>query len=234
VTLGAEAAQHVKVLRLEPGAAVRLFDGAGHEADAELLEADAEQVLCSAAAAVRQSEQRPPVVLVQAMPKGSKLDGMVRMVTEIGVTAIHLCFTDRTVAKPDERRAKGRLERLERIAREASRQAGRSDVPELFAPAPLLDVARRAQNEATRLVLWDRGSRSPQQALANRPGMSPVWLIVGPEGGLSPAELEALEARSWAPVCLGPTTLRVETAAPVAVAVALDHLRGEGAYIQRQ
>jgi 16S rRNA (uracil1498-N3)-methyltransferase len=85
----------------------------------------------------------------------------------------------------------------------------------------LLDVAGRAPHGATRVVVYEGADASDRLAAA--PG--PVWLVVGPEGGFAAEEIAALGAIGYRTASLGPTTLRVETAAPVAVAVALSLAR---------
>lgn len=222
VTLDGQAAHHARVLRLAPGDPVRLFDGQGAEAAGTIARAERDAVVCEVGPAVRVADEGPRVVLVQAMAKGDKLDGIVRMATEIGVCAIHLAETERTVSRPDARRAARRVERLSRVAREAARQARRAQVPEVRPPAALSDVASRPPEGALRLLLWERA----EQALDTVPfeRTAEVWLGIGPEGGLSEAEAATLQQAGWRAVGLGPTVLRVETAAPVAVALVMDHL----------
>lgn len=222
VALDAATSRHARVLRLKEGTSIRLFDGSGREADARILSTADEAVTCEAGLPSDQPFAGPRVVLVQALPKGSKLESIVRMATELGVAEVHLATSGRTVAQPDEKRATKRAERLARIAIEAARQAGRAHVPEILPPAELMDVAARAPEAASRVVLWERATEPFELA----PEASSAWVIVGPEGGLAPAEVDALTSSGWRAVGLGPSILRVETAAPVAVALALDRLGG--------
>ena len=222
VTLDPATSRHARVLRLREGTAVRLFDGSGREAEARILSTGEEAVTCEAGLAEERAFEGPRVVLVQAMPKGSKLESIVRMATELGVAEIHLASSGRTVAQPDDKRATKRAERLARIAVEAARQAGRTHVPAILPPAELMDVAARAPSAAWRVVLWERATE-PFEAPA---GVRGAWVIVGPEGGLASAEVDALGSIGYCAAGLGPSILRVETAAPVAVALALDRLGG--------
>lgn len=223
VELGGDAARHAKVLRLSAGATVVLFDGEGHEADAT-IDAIGERVRCTAGPRRDARPDRPRVVLCQALPKGGKLDDIVRATTELGVAAIHLAHGARSVARPDEGRADKKLGRLAKIAREAARQSERADVPEIVAPAPLDDVAARAPAEAAKIALVVGAAASLDEALP--PEAPEVWLVIGPEGGLAEAEVEALRARGFAAAGLGSAVLRVQTAAPVAVALAMARLGG--------
>src|SRR4029077_16919380 len=114
----------------------------------------------------------------------------------------------------------GKRARWEKIAREAARQCGRSDVPAVDSPATLEAALALPELPGRRLARWEgeRG-RSMRAALAEMPGPAPTALLVGPEGGLTTAEVEAVRALGFAPVGLGPRILRVETAAIVAVAL---------------
>jgi 16S rRNA (uracil1498-N3)-methyltransferase len=223
VQLDRQAAHHAHVLRLSVGDSIRLFDGHGHEADAELLAVDEEGLRCRASAPRRAQSDLPTVVLVQAMPKGGKLDDIVRMTTEIGVSAIYLAMTDRTVARPDAKRAEKRTQRLRRVAREAARQAGRADVPEIHEPEALGRIAARAPEHSNRVILWEGAERRLAACLEAAAG--PTWLCVGPEGGFGEMEVQRLQSEGWQAASLGPTILRVETAAPVGAALCLEHLR---------
>ena len=221
VRLDDTTAGHVRVLRLREGDRVRLFDGSGQEAEARILSLE-DGVTCEAAMSEARPEEGPRVVLVQCLPKGSKLDSILRMAVEIGVAEIHLAIAGRSVARPDEKRALKRAQRLERIAVEAARQARRTVVPTVVPAAELIDVAARAPTGAYRVVVWEDSG----EPLAPPPGTRDAWVIVGPEGGLATAETDTLARSGWRMATLGPSILRVETAAPVAVALLLDRLRG--------
>ena len=222
VVLDGAVARHARVLRLEVGDVVRLFDGSGVEADAQVTLVGERRVECEADVPVEAAAEGPRVVLIQCVPKGAKLDGIVRMTTELGVSAIHLAVSERSVARPDAARAHARVERLARIAREAARQAGRASVPPVVPPAPLAETLLRPPRGATRIALWERAAHPLPATI---PG-SEVWVLVGPEGGLSESEVGHLEAASFAIARLGRPILRVETASVVAVALLLDRLGG--------
>ncbi|NIR31166.1 MAG: RNA methyltransferase [Gammaproteobacteria bacterium] len=163
----------------------------------------------------------PAVHLVQAMPKGKKLDQIVRMTTELGVDAVHLAISERAISRPDASKIGGKLARLEKLAREASRQARRRTVPKIHPPASLVDVAKRASDDAIRLVFWEAASEFLPRELARG---ADVWVVVGPEGGLSHTEARELAASGYKPVRIGQTILRVQSAAPTALALVLDRV----------
>ncbi|MBX3275498.1 MAG: 16S rRNA (uracil(1498)-N(3))-methyltransferase [Sandaracinaceae bacterium] len=219
VVLDEAARRHARVLRLCAGESVVLFDGEGGEADATIAALD--PLTCDAGPrrVLAASPQR--VVLCYCLPKGNaKLDLAIRGATEVGVAAIHLVVSERSVSRPEARAIDKKRERLARVAEEAARQSGRATVPTVHPPAPLDEVAARAPERAALLAC------APGGAAMRLAGVSEAWLLVGPEGGLADAELALLERAGWARVALGETTLRTETAAIVAPALALAAMRG--------
>lgn len=221
VVLGAEATHHARVLRLTPGAAVLLFDGHGRESDARLVALTDASARCDAGPSRASVGAVRRVVLVQCLPKGDKLEAIVRTTTEIGVASIALARGARSVARPDANRARAQLERLARIAVEAARQSERAFVPAIEAPAPLAEVVSRAPLSALRVALVPGAPTSLIALLREATPGREVWLVVGPEGGLDDAELAMLEASDYRTAALEIGILRVETAAPIVVALAL-------------
>ena len=193
--------KHVAVLRLALGTRVHLFDGSGRLVEATLVEGGAR--------IERELEievVEPTVALILGLPKGSKTDDIVRMTTELGVAAVHLASTERSVPEWKPKR----LDRLRRIAEEAARQSERLRVPEVHAAAPLAEVIARANG--SKYVCWARASARP--AL----GPAPRWLAVGPEGGFTDDELAHMDHAGFERISLGSNVLRVDTAAVAAVA----------------
>ncbi|MEW6432986.1 MAG: 16S rRNA (uracil(1498)-N(3))-methyltransferase [Myxococcota bacterium] len=216
-----------RVLRLEAGAALEVFDGKGHAFDATLVslgEASARLSL----GPPRDAPRARAITVVQGLPKGDKLELVLQKGTELGVAAFAPAACARSVVKLDEKAAASRVARWQKIVEEAARQCGRADVPRVERPAPLA-AAVAALEGAPAVFVLDEAERavSLSQAfatLADAP--TPLALVVGPEGGLDRAEVGALVARGATPVTLGRLVLRTETAALAAVSV-LRHLDGE-------
>lgn len=211
VVLGPREVRHLHVLRLTDGDEVRVFDGKGGEALAVIRElGDVRAVLTISAVVDAASETPTPITLAVALLKGDKLSDVVRASTELGVTTIQLLST-RFADVPDIGAAK--LERLRRVATEASKQSRRAVVPDVLAPVKLADLPPTSQgfvahpgsaDRLTDLVSWQ----------------TPVTLVSGPEGGFHDAEIDLLSARGYRTVTLGPRILRAETA-PLALLGAL-------------
>lgn len=206
VLLEKKDSRHARdVLRLAPGDRAVLFDGTGSEALCEVVSIDRGVRLRKVSE--RQVERELTVECVAAVspPKGDRLAFLVRKLTELGTARFVPLRCERSVAGP------GKAERLEKIAREAAKQCGRNIFPEISPEAePGAFLARMA---GERVFCGDPGApRTFLEALAgDRPRR--VVYCVGPEGGFSPRELEALGQYGAVPVRLGPAILRVETAA---------------------
>lgn len=223
VALPAESARHARVLRLAEGARVRLFDGRAREADALIRDVSRDAVTCVAERPVAIAVAPPHVHVLLGLAKGAKLELAVRMLTELGVFAIHPVVCERSVARPTH--ATSRHTRLERIAIEACAQSGQARAPDLYLPVPLEEAAVLASAEAVRLVFWEEGGSDLDVALPRGRARAPeLWLVIGPEGGLAEREVEALGRHGYVRVGLGAAVLKVETAVPVAVALVLDRV----------
>lgn len=206
----------VRVLRLEAGDAVVLFDGHGQEIEARLESVSARGSVLRLGA--RRSVVLPAVrvTLVQAVPRGDRMDLVVQKATELGIARIVPVLSARTGAQP---LGESRLRRWRTIATEAARQCGRADVPSIDDVRPLADALAEAPEEGqARLFVWEASRGSPlRRALTGTEAA--VRLLVGPEGGFAESEARDIEAAGYRAVGLGSRILRSETAALVAVAL---------------
>jgi 16S rRNA (uracil1498-N3)-methyltransferase len=219
VVLGEVAGQHVRVLRLQPGDEVVLFDGKGRAAPAR-LESIGEQVVCRASASTASKGPHARVVLLLSIPKGSKIDDCVRMATELGVDEVALMYTERTVPRWESDRARSRVDRLIRIASEAAAQCERDDVPVVHAPRPCAAWLEQMPPDAVGVLF---GARA-QGALRLDGTPEQVWCALGPEGGFTDGEISLFEAAGFRVASLGARVLRVETAVPAAITIVRDRL----------
>lgn len=198
------------VLRLEPGAAVEVFDGSGGLYDGRIGPA-------FEGIALGPRREAPaggaPILLALALAKGEKLDLVVQKATELGVSRIVPWEAQRSVVRLEGDRAEERAKRWRRIAEEAARQCGRADVPEVRAPASLGELVAELPPGFLPVIFHGEGS----VPVARLPPADGVVAIVGPEGGLTGAELGTLERAGAVRASLGPRTLRAETAAIAAV-----------------
>lgn len=219
VTLPEVSSRHVRVLRLRSGDEVTLFDGRGRAAVARLESLDG-KLVCRAESPMVTKTNRARIVLMLAVPKGSKLDECVRMATELGVDEIVLMQTERTVPRWDPERELSRLDRLTRIATEAATQCERDEIPIIHAPRSCGE-SLAAMAPGARGVLF--GARVAGAA-ALEPGLAPVCCALGPEGGFTGEEISLFERAGFSLASLGTLVLRVETAVPAALAIIGDRL----------
>lgn len=216
VLLPARESHHIAtVLRLRPGERVIVFDGQ-QEAEAELLTVSDHAVTARLVGPTRAAARRFSITLLQGIARGPKMDLIVRMATEIGLTVIAPVITARSLPDPGP----ARLERWRRIAREAAGQCGRADVPEVR-PGASLPAALAALGPVDLFIVpWEQATRPVGQVIAGRAFVSAAVLI-GPEGGLRDDEVDAARDAGAQDVSLGPLVLRTETAGVIAAAMLL-------------
>lgn len=212
---GADAHYAKDVLRLKVGAEVWLYDGAGQRAVAQVLAFTRHQVELSVGELQPLPPPPPPAItLFQALGKGEKMDTVVRQATELGVARIVPVHTERSVP-----RGEGRVERWRTIADDAVRVSGRGHRPVIDELRPLTEVWTSPRAERSLVLALDQG-----QDLAQALGDSAVTprtleVLIGPEGGLEPDEVEAAVNAGFQRAHLGPYTLRTETAGPALLAM---------------
>ncbi len=218
-TLSAESSQYLcRVLRLREGERFVAFDPESRtEAEATILEASASAARvtigeCHAASVVAAT----PVALVYGLAKGDKVDGVVRDATELGATRIVIARTTRAVAKLDGERAGTKVDRWRRIAEQAARQCGRADPPFIDGVLGWRDALTLASDDesAAKFCLWENATEPLAPLLRDALSRgAPIVLAIGPEGGLTEAEVEEARVLGYAPVSLGRFILRTETVA---------------------
>jgi 16S rRNA (uracil1498-N3)-methyltransferase len=154
--------------------------------------------------------------LYQCVPKGNRMDLIVRQGTEIGVQRIVPLFSERTVKKPDEREGwERRIDRWNRITKEALQQSGARFAPTIERPGPL-DALEKRERGCDLFFCPDSEGQSLHRLLAGPPRA--VNILIGPEGGFSEKEIAYILGLGFSAASLGETVLRVETAALCAAA----------------
>jgi 16S rRNA (uracil1498-N3)-methyltransferase len=228
VIAGDKAAQISNVLRLGIGDRVRLIDGVGTEYAADISKLDAREVAVRiVSSAVCDADEPIPILVAVCMPKSDKLEWIVQKCTELGAAGFLVCQSARAVPTPGEERVDRRLARWRKIAEEAAEQCGRATIPEINGVVPFLDMAREVCKSDLTLVACGAAEQATVcDALASASGpLRSVSVVIGPEGGLTADEIDVLLEQGAAPITLGRTTLRTETAAVAAVATILSHIR---------
>jgi 16S rRNA (uracil1498-N3)-methyltransferase len=224
MSLPPEEVEHLaRVLRLSTGAPVRVFDGRGHEFEAvveKITRSEARLRIGQRVAAA--PEPRVAVTLAPAILKGDKMDDVVRDVVMMGVAAIQPMVTARAevpVAALDRGR---RIERWERIAISSAKQCGRAVVPVIGERQTFDNVLREIAEQRlphAALMLVEPGASPRATPLRDLDDEAPaeVTVLIGPEGGWTPHEIEAASANCRL-VSLGGLTLRADAAPVIALA----------------
>ena len=224
-TIEGDAANHItRVLRLEPGAPLTVFDGRGGEYSARIETLRKNAVIIEVQARAPSSrESSLSLTLAQGVSRGERMDWVVQKATELGVTAVVPVLTERTVVKLDARQSERKLAHWHGIAVAACEQSGRDKIPDIVAPLSLSDFLCAIDPQTTRLLLSPTGTqrindlKAPERKIA---------VLIGPEGGLAETEQRAAIGAGFMAVRMGPRILRTETAA-VAALTLLQHQFGD-------
>lgn len=212
-----------RVLRLQPGAGLTLFNGLGGEYDAVLTEVARNGASVEVRAHDPVERESPlSITLVQGVSRGERMDYTIQKAVELGVARIVPVETVRSVVRlKGERRAK-RHQHWQGVARAAAMQCGRNRIPTIADPCDLREAMASAYG--LRLLLDPVGA-TPLSTLT-RPADGQLTLLIGPEGGLADDEIAHARSGGFRSVQLGPRVLRTETAGMAALA-ALQTLWGD-------
>lgn len=224
-TLSQQESRHLcQVLRARVGEAVEVFDGEGRSAEAAVVEAHAKRAMVRLGVARQEPAPRCAVTLYQGWPKPHKVDFLIQKAVELGVARVALVSTEHAVVRLSSEAAGAKEERWRVIAVNAAKQCGRNRLPELAAWASVAEaIAHRPVGERWVCGALDPSAR-PFRAVWEDPGLrtaDTVGCWIGPEGDFSAAEYRALRAAGALFVTMGPHVLRTETAAFMAMCIAL-------------
>ncbi|WP_199873393.1 16S rRNA (uracil(1498)-N(3))-methyltransferase [Ideonella sp. A 288] len=224
------AARHVQVLRLQPGAALTLFDGRGGEWSAEVLQMGRRDVVARVQAHHPiDRELRRAVTLALGMPANERMDTLVEKATELGVATVQPLVCERSVLRVAGERAERKAAHWQAIATAACEQSGRNRVPEVAAPLSFREwLAGLGDAGDPASLRWLLSLDPTAPRLLSHAGLAEahrVTVLSGPEGGLGPDEQASAVARGFVPVSLGPRVLRADTA-PLAALACLAAIEG--------
>lgn len=222
VQLGREDSHHLlRVMRAQPGHRFAVVAG-GTLYQCELLASEGGQAV-GRVLSHEPAPGEPPVriTLMQGLAKGEKMEAVIQHGTEIGISEFVPVAAARSVVKLEPKKAAERVERWQRIAREAAEQCRRGAVPPVRGLVDWKAAADQCSRFDLALVPWEEGGEPLRQVLEANPTARTVALFIGPEGGLTPSEVELVRAKGARLVTLGPRILRTETAGLAAVAAIL-------------
>jgi 16S rRNA (uracil1498-N3)-methyltransferase len=208
-----------KVLRLGPGDRITVFDDAGREHDAIIRALSAEQGEIEILRSYEAGRESPlQIVLGVALTKGEKMDFVVEKATELGAQRIIPFSSAFSVPQLDTKRVMTRTARWQKIALSATKQCGRTQVPEILPLCEFESLVKSDSAQTLRLLFWeDEQHQSLRQAHEKYPQTKSLLLAIGPEGGFGNREAELAKSHGFEPIHMGRRILRAETAAVAAL-----------------
>lgn len=232
ITITGEDVRHIAVvLRMKAADELHVCDGNGTEYRVKITDMHRSEIRTEIVSRAMHAIREPRVTLCQGLPKSDKMDLIVQKATELGVASIVPLITERTVLKV--RDGEKRVNRWRKIAREAAMQSSRTDIPViepirsfrefLFSPnpgpRPPVPAVTGSELRTLRLMPWEEGTEPIKRILRGKSDAAGISVLIGPEGGFSPAEATMARERGFHLVSLGPNILRTETAAIAALAM---------------
>ncbi|MBI3314402.1 MAG: 16S rRNA (uracil(1498)-N(3))-methyltransferase [Candidatus Omnitrophica bacterium] len=214
---------HIKdVLRLRKGAEVGVFNGKGGEALAT-IEDVLENAVRMKVKSVRQKgrEGKPRIILACAVPKKAKFEFILEKATELGVDVLVPLKTKRTQVIFTEDKQRAKQERFQKVVLNAAKQCGRADIPRMSPMTPMAEALKGLDPQGLAVIPSLNGHNPPIREVLNlHQKPVSVTFLIGPEGDFTPNEVALAKQHGCIPVSLGPTVLKVDTAALAVLALA--------------
>lgn len=215
VVTGDEYRHLAKVLRLSAGDAVIVLDGQGLEYAGVIENLDREGAVVILGQPVLNPRESPlEAWLIQGLPKGEKMEWVIQKATELGVRGLIPLETGRSVVKLAGKKKQERQERWQKVALEAAKQCRRALAPQVMLPCSLEELPERLPEARVLLLPYEKGGRPLKEVLTNQSKIAetPVFFMIGPEGGFEEKEVSFAQTLGAITVTLGPRILRTETA----------------------
>lgn len=223
VTLSERATRHLAALRLRVGDTVTLFNGDGFESSATLARIGKRGAAATVKHRADASRESPLVVhLVQGICAADRMDLVLQKATELGVDSIVPVTTARSIVRLSPERRERRETHWQNVVIAACEQCGRNRIPRVETIVSFARFIADVPRTGSRILLAPDGAGVLRETAIT----APVWVLIGPEGGLAPEEREVAVAAGFVPVRFGPRVLRTETA-PLAALAALQALYGD-------
>lgn len=215
VVLDREQSRHIiKSLRMKKGDMLYLSCGDGYDYGCMIEDAGDEAVLKVCYKQPNNSEPSVKVSLYQGVPKGDKMEDIIQKCTEMGVSQITPTLTHRSVSRPDEKSAKKKNQRYQKIALEAAQQSGRGIVPAVNQMESIKSAVEKDESQLK--ILFYKGGGEPLKNIITK-DLDSVSVYIGPEGGFEKDEVEYLREKGAVIASLGKRILRTQTAPVVAL-----------------
>jgi 16S rRNA (uracil1498-N3)-methyltransferase len=210
------------VLRMDTGDPLVVFNGTSWEYDAVIRRASPEGIDLEVTGKRPVPVSELEITLCQAIPKAEKMDAIIRCATELGVGRIIPFFAERSVPRWPAVKSPQKQARWQKIAVEACRQCGRTDIPEIGGIATFTEMLCSGRLDGLHLIFWEEESAKGIREVLRDPDYGAVksyFLVIGPEGGFEKNEIDRARQAGFLSVSLGKRVLRVDTATLAVLAV---------------
>lgn len=226
ITITGQDAHHIKnVLRMKTGEIVRVSSEGGQSYTCSILELGDGFVQLDIMGDALQTELSGRIYLFQALPKGSRMEYIVQKAVELGVYEIIPVTMKYCVVKLDEKKSREKVKRWQAVAESAAKQSKRSQIPQVHPVLNYSDAVSYAMQCDRQFVPYEneRGMKATKEALEQIQAGESISVMIGPEGGFAPEEIEAVRGRMQV-ISLGRRILRTDTAAVTAMSLLMMHL----------
>lgn len=228
IVITGDDVKHIsKVLRLKTNDIINVSDGYGTEYICSISLIDKKEVVCSIVEKYKNESESPlNITLFQGLPKSQKMDLIVQKGVEIGINEIKTVITDRVVVKTESRDISNKIERWNKIAREAAKQSGRGNILEVHSPIGFKEAMENLlEFDLVVMPYENQEGIGLRKVLREKcPEAKNIAIFIGPEGGFEEEEVKIAIEKGVEVVTLGPRILRTETAGFVASTIILYEL----------
>ncbi|KAB2338609.1 16S rRNA (uracil(1498)-N(3))-methyltransferase [Cytobacillus depressus] len=208
----------VRVMRMKEGDNLICVDPMKKSAVCSIAEITSEKVIAEVVKWEEESPELPiNITIVSGLPKGDKLEWIIQKGTELGAYRFIPFISARSVVKWDEKKGAKKLERWQKIAKEAAEQSHRTNLPEVITPQNMKALIKIAEDYDYKLIAFEEEAKQGEKSelyktLANIKQSQSLMIVFGPEGGLTEQEVSLLKENGFHACGLGPRILRTETA----------------------
>lgn len=211
--LGPDAKHIAAVLRKKAGDVLSFFDGADHSFTGQLETVSAKEITGKILETRPAPVSRARLKLIQGLPKAGKMDWIIEKGTELGFAEFYPVMTQRS--ESDLKKVQAKADRWSRVARAASEQCGRGDIPVVHEPMSWADLWKKLPEKVLGFIPWESEEKTGLRESVDKK-VRDIYLLIGPEGGFTSQEVSQAQSRGFHPITLGPRILRTETAGLVA------------------
>ena len=205
--IGTDAHQIKNVLRMQINDEIELLDGTGTKYSAKIKEIKKDMIICEILDQTENSfVSKINITIAQCLPKNKKMELIIQKCTELGASNIIPVASERSISKADK------LERWQKIAKEAAEQSNRSTIPTIHSLTTFKNILSLSSNYDLALIPWELEDKVTLRSCLRNKIPRSIIILIGPEGGFTKQEVETAKQAGFISISLGKNILRTETA----------------------